>query len=72
MARVINVRVSDHIMKRLENLSVKTKRPKSFYIKDMLERYLEEYEDAYLCLERQSGKNAKYYSSDEVKEILEL
>jgi RHH-type rel operon transcriptional repressor/antitoxin RelB len=72
MAKVINVRVSDNIVKRLENLSAKTKRPKSFYIKDMLEKYLEDYEDAYLALERLSDKNAKYYSTDEVEKILEL
>jgi RHH-type transcriptional regulator, rel operon repressor / antitoxin RelB len=72
MAKVINVRVSDNIVKRLEHLSAKTKRPKSFYIKDMLEKYLEDYEDAYLALERLSDKNAKYYSTDEVKKILEL
>jgi RHH-type rel operon transcriptional repressor/antitoxin RelB len=72
MAKVINVRVSDNVVKRLENLSAKTKRPKSFYIKDMLEKYLEDYEDAYLALERLSDKNAKYYSTDEVKKILEL
>lgn len=72
MAKVINVRVSDDIVKRLENLSTKTKRPKSFYIKDMLEKHLEEYEDAYLALERLSDKNAKYYTTDEVEKILEL
>ena len=72
MAKVINVRVSDNVVKRLENLSAKTKRPKSFYIKDMLEKYLEDYEDAYLALERISDKNAKYYSTDEVRKILEL
>ena len=72
MAKVINVRVSDNIVKRLEHLSAKTKRPKSFYIKDMLEKYLEDYEDAYLALERISDKNAKYYSTDEAKKILEI
>jgi len=72
MAKVINVRVSDDIVKRLDNLSAKTKRPKSFYIKDMLDKYLGDYEDAYLALERLSDKNAKYYSTDEVKKILEL
>jgi len=72
MAKVINVRVSDNVVKRLEHLSAKTKRPKSFYIKDMLEKYLEDYEDAYLALERLSDKNAKYYSTDEAKKILEL
>jgi RHH-type rel operon transcriptional repressor/antitoxin RelB len=72
MAKVINVRVSDDIVKRLDNLSAKTRRPKSFYIKDMLDKYLGDYEDAYLALERLSDKNAKYYSTDEVEKILEL
>ena len=47
-------------------------RPKSFYIKDMLEKYLDEYEEAYLALERISEKNARYYTSKEVKKLLEL
>ncbi len=68
----LNVRISDDTEKRLEELSSKTKRPKSFYIKDMLERYLAEYEDAFLALERINKKNAKYYSTKEVKKILEL
>ncbi|HPL63409.1 MAG: ribbon-helix-helix domain-containing protein [Syntrophales bacterium] len=72
MAKTLNVRISDDIEKRLEDLSLKTKRPKSFYIKDMLEKYLAEYEDAFLALERLNKKNAKYYTSDEVKKTLEL
>jgi RHH-type rel operon transcriptional repressor/antitoxin RelB len=72
MPKVLNVRLSDEIVKRLENLSDKTKRPKSFYIKDMLEKYLEDYEDAYLALERLNDKNAKYYTTDEVEKTLEL
>ncbi len=72
MPRILNVRVSDDIVRRLENLSAKTKRPKSFYIKDMLEKYLEDYEDAYLALERLNDKNAKYYTTEEVEKSLEL
>jgi len=72
MAKVINVRISEEIAKRLELLSAKTKRTKSFYIKEMLERYLEEYEDAYLALERLNERNAKYRTTEEAEKILGL
>jgi RHH-type rel operon transcriptional repressor/antitoxin RelB len=72
MAKTLNVRISDEIERRLEDLAEKTKRPKSFYIKDMLEKYLDEYEEAYLALDRISEKNARYYTSKEVKKLLEL
>lgn len=72
MAKIITVRLSDEVEKRLERLSSKTKRPKSFYIKDMLEKYLEEYEDAFLALERLNDKNARYYTTEEVEKLLEL
>jgi RHH-type rel operon transcriptional repressor/antitoxin RelB len=72
MAKTLNVRISDEVERRLEDLAEKTKRPKSFYIKDMLEKYLDEYEEAYLALERISEKNTRYYTSKEVKKLLEL
>jgi len=72
MARVLTVRVSEEMEKRLDALASKTKRPKSFYVKDMLEKYLDEYEEAYLALDRISEKNARYYTSKEVKKLLEL
>jgi len=72
MAKVINARIPDETAKRLELLSAKTKRTKSFYIKEMLERYLEEYEDAYLALERLNERNAKYHTTEEAEKILGL
>ena len=72
MAKVLNVRVSDNVAKKLESLAAKTKRPKSFYIKEMLEIYLDEFEDAYLALERLNEKNAKYYTTEETEKILGL
>ena len=72
MAKTLNVRISDEIEKRLDNLALKTKRPKSFYVKDMLEKYLAEYEDAFLALERLNNRNAKYHTTKEVKKLLEL
>ncbi|MEI9476791.1 MAG: TraY domain-containing protein [Deltaproteobacteria bacterium] len=72
LGSILNVRVSEEIAKRLEFLSAKTKRPKSFYVKEILENHLEEYEDKYLALERLNDKNAKYYKTKEVEKILGL
>jgi len=70
MAKNITVIIPDEIEKRLEKLSSKTKRPKSFYIKDMLEKYLDEYEDTFLALDRLNEKTAKYYTTEEVGKLL--
>lgn len=72
MAQIINVRVSDEIANRLLYLAEKTNRPKSFYIKDMLEKYIDEYEDAYLALDRLNNKNARYLNTEEVEAELGL
>ncbi len=72
MGRVLNVRLSEDIARRLEHLSVKTKRPKGFYVKEILSNYLAEYEDRYLALERLNDKNAKYFTTEEVEKSLGL
>jgi len=70
MGKVLNVRLSDEIVQRLDALSAKTKRPKSFYVREMIEDYLAEYEDQYLALERLNDKNSKYHSTKEVEKAL--
>ncbi len=72
MGKVLNVRISDDLAERLEGLATKTRRPKGFYVKELLEEHLSEYEDRYLALERLNDKNAKYYTTDEVEEVLGL
>jgi RHH-type transcriptional regulator, rel operon repressor / antitoxin RelB len=72
MGKVLNVRISEDIAKRLEYLSTKTNRPKGFYVREILEEHLSEYEDSYLALERLNDKNARYYPTKEVEKILEL
>jgi RHH-type rel operon transcriptional repressor/antitoxin RelB len=72
MGKVLNVRISDDLAERLEGLSTKTRRPKGFYVKELLEEHLAEYEDRYLALERLNDKNAKYYTTGEVEEVLGL
>jgi RHH-type transcriptional regulator, rel operon repressor / antitoxin RelB len=72
MSKILNIRLSDDISSRLDYLADKTKRPKSFYIKEILIRHLSEYEDAYLALDRLSDNNAKDYSTEDVEKILDL
>lgn len=57
---------------RLNQLSEKTKRPKSFYMREALIEYLEEYEDAFLAMDRLNKKNAKFLSTKELEKSLGL
>ena len=72
MSKVLNVRLPENVARKLESLSVRTKRPKSFFIKEILEMYLDELEDAYLALERLNEKNARYYTTEEAEKIVGL
>jgi RHH-type rel operon transcriptional repressor/antitoxin RelB len=68
----ISLRLPDDIHDRLNRLAEKTKRTKSSFIKEMIETSLEEYEEAYLALERLNEKNARYLSTEELEEELGL
>ena len=72
MSKILNVRLTDDMASRLDLLAEKTKRPKSFYIKEILDQHLSEYEDAYLALDRLNDRNARYYSTEDMEKILDL
>ena len=46
---MLTVRLPDNIEKRLNALALATKRPKSYYVREALERFMEDMEDAYLA-----------------------
>ena len=46
---MLTVRLPENLEKRLNNLATVTKRPKSYYVREALERVLEDLEDAYLA-----------------------
>ena len=69
---VITVRLDDKTSKRLNFLALRSRRTKSSFIKEMLELYLEEFEDGYTALERLNQKNARYLGTEEVESELEL
>lgn len=68
----ISLRLPDDVHNRLNRLAEKTKRTKSSFIKEMIETSLEEYEEAYLALERLNEKNARYLTTEELEEELGL
>lgn len=61
-----SIRLSEPMETRLGQLARATRRSKSFFIKEALERYLEEMEDAYLALERIAKPKRRFKTSDEV------
>lgn len=72
---MLSVRLQDDFENRLNNLAEKTKRPKSFYVKELFRRHFQELEDIYLAetaMEefKQSGK--KKISLKEMREALDL
>ncbi len=69
---VLSLRLPDDVHHRLNRLAEKTKRTKSSFIKEMIETSLEEYEEAYLALERLNEKNARYLTTEELEEELGL
>lgn len=69
---VLTVRLDEETYSRLNKLASKNRRTKSSYIKEMLEIFLEDYEDAYSALERLNQKNAKYLTTEEVEKELGL
>jgi RHH-type rel operon transcriptional repressor/antitoxin RelB len=69
---VITVRLDEQMVERLNRLAKKNRRTKSSYIKEMLELYLEDFEDGYTALERLNQRNARYLNSEEVEAELGL
>jgi RHH-type rel operon transcriptional repressor/antitoxin RelB len=48
----LSIRIPDEILQRLENMSVRTGRPKSFYVKEAVLSHLDDLEDIYIAEQR--------------------
>lgn len=72
MSKALKIRLTDDISSRLDFLAIKTGRPKSFHIREIIAWHLSEYEDAYLALDRLNDRNAKYSSTKSLGQILDL
>ncbi|MBI5847915.1 MAG: ribbon-helix-helix protein, CopG family [Nitrospirae bacterium] len=69
---MLTLKLPADLEERLNQLAQKTKRSKSFYMREALTEYLEEYEDAFLALDRLNKKNAKFLSTKELEKSLGL
>jgi len=69
---MLTLKLPAELESRLNNLAEKTRRPKSYYMREALIEYLEEHEDAFLALERLNDKNAKYLSTQALEKRLGL
>lgn len=70
-----SVRLAPETEKRLDFLALQTGRTKAFYLREMIERGLEDMEDYYLAadvLERVRRGREKVYSSAEMRNALNL
>ena len=54
---MLTIRLNDDVENRLTTLSQKTGRPKSYYVRQAIQRYLEEKEDYLLAISRLEKKN---------------
>lgn len=67
---MMSIRLPENMENRLDTLAQLTRRSKSFFIKEALEQYMDDMEDAYVALERIARPGRKFYSSKNVLKIL--
>ena len=72
MPHTISLRLKDNIFEKLEFLCKDLDRNKSYIIKKALERYLEDYSDYQIALDRLRDKDDEIISSVEMRKRLEL
>ena len=69
---MLTLNLPEELENRLKDLSLKTHKSKSFYIREALQLFLEENDEASVALERLNDKNAEYLSHEEAKKYLGL
>jgi RHH-type rel operon transcriptional repressor/antitoxin RelB len=72
MSSSVSVRISDDLVKRLDELAKETERSRSFLIQKALEAYLDELADLQIALDRLRDVTDPIISIDEMREELDL
>ena len=70
MATSITVRVPDTLADQLDELAVTLERSRAYLVKKAMERYISEYADYFIALERLRDKNDDIISAQEMKNLL--
>jgi len=71
MSKVINFRIPEDLLKKLEIVSKETERNKSYIIRKALEYYLNEYMDYLIAINRLNDKSDKIISYEEMRKKVE-
>ncbi len=69
---MLAIRLPEEIEKRLENLSEKTGRTKSFYVREAILDHLEDLEDYYLAVHRLENPPERVWSLEELEQGIDL
>ena len=70
-----SIRLAPETERRLDFLASRTGRTKAFYLRELIERGLDDMEDYYVAaavLERVRGGREKVYAADDVRNALDL
>lgn len=72
---MLSVRIPDELARRFEALAQETNRPKSYYVREALERAIDDLEDIYLAearLENLKAGRSRTYTLEEAEKLLGL
>jgi RHH-type rel operon transcriptional repressor/antitoxin RelB len=70
MSTALSVRLSDELIRDLEEVAAETERSKAFHVQKALEAYLEEYADLRIALDRLHDQTDATVSSKEMRKSL--
>ena len=70
MAKALSIRLPDNIAEKLAHLSNEIHRNKTYIIKSALEKYLDEYADYQIALDRLRDKDDKIITSTKLRKSL--
>jgi predicted DNA-binding protein len=69
-AKTISLRLPHGILSELDTVAKTTERDRTYIIKKAIQRYLEEYADYQIALDRLKDKDDKIISSKEMRKLL--
>ena len=70
MAKTVSIRLPEDISQELDKVSREINRNKTFIIRSAIEKYLDEYADYQIALDRLRDKDDEIISDDEMRGLL--
>ncbi|KIM10798.1 MAG: CopG family transcriptional regulator [Sulfuricurvum sp. PC08-66] len=69
---MLSIRLDQSVEEKLDNLSKITQRPKSFFVKEALNNYLDDMQEYYEALKRSKSEDRNLITLDELEKALGL